>query len=74
MTSTGVRRTTTKGAVRVSAGTAPDADLDLPSGAQPTGQALDIPRLREDTGFEPNYDTAAAADDYIGWLRAGHQN
>jgi UDP-glucose 4-epimerase len=34
---------------------------------------LDITRLREDTGFEPRYDTAAAAADYIAWLRAGNQ-
>ncbi|GLZ02016.1 hypothetical protein Acsp02_92670 [Actinoplanes sp. NBRC 103695] len=27
----------------------------------------------EDTGFEPRYDTAAAAADYIAWLRAGNQ-
>jgi hypothetical protein len=26
----------------------------------------------EDTGFEPRYDTAEAAADYILWLRAGH--
>ena len=53
--------------------TAPDADLDLPSGAQPTGQPLDITRLREDTGFTPEYDTATAAADYVAWLRAGHE-
>jgi len=34
---------------------------------------LDITRLREDTGFRPGYDTAAAVADYIGWLRAGNE-
>ena len=52
---------------------APGADLDLPSGAQPTGQPLDITRLSEDTGFAPEYDTATAAADYVAWLRAGHE-
>jgi UDP-glucose 4-epimerase len=34
---------------------------------------LDISRLREDTGFRPGYDTAAAVADYIGWLRSGNE-
>ncbi|KAA0940506.1 NAD-dependent epimerase/dehydratase family protein [Streptomyces apricus] len=46
---------------------------ELPSaGARPVSW-LDITRLREDTGFEPRYDTAAAAADYIAWLRAGNE-
>lgn len=36
-------------------------------------QWLDTTRLREDTGFAPAYDTAAAAAEYIAWLRAGHE-
>ena len=68
------RVTTNADVVEALRRTAPDADLDLPSGAPWTGQPLDITRLREDTGFEPKYDTAAAADDYVAWLRAGHQN
>ena len=43
-----------------------------PAGDRPVSR-LDIARLREDTGFEPQYDTAAAAADYIAWLRAGNQ-
>ena len=34
---------------------------------------LDISRLREDTGFQPGYDTTAAVADYIGWLRSGNE-
>ncbi|GLY17179.1 NAD-dependent epimerase [Kineosporia sp. NBRC 101677] len=50
----------------------PAFDAELPSaGAQPAAW-LDITRLRQDTGFEPEYDTAAAAADYIAWLRAGN--
>lgn len=52
---------------------APDAELDLPSGAQPSGSALAIDRLHADTGYVPAYDTAAAAADYVAWLRAGHE-
>ncbi|MFI6857964.1 NAD-dependent epimerase/dehydratase family protein [Streptomyces sp. NPDC050416] len=52
---------------------APSFQCELPSaGARPVSW-LDIRRLREDTGFEPQYDTAAAAADYIAWLRAGNK-
>ena len=52
---------------------APEATLELASGARPSGAPLDITRLRKDTGFEPEYDTVRAAADYIAWLRAGHR-
>src|SRR5580698_1642600 len=51
----------------------PEAELDLPAGAVRPGAALDITRLRQDTGFEPEYDTVRAAADYIAWLRAGNE-
>ncbi|MEO3748182.1 hypothetical protein [Plantactinospora sp. B5E13] len=51
----------------------PGFRFELPSaGARPRAW-LDITRLREDTGFEPQYDTAAGAADYIAWLRAGNE-
>src|ERR1700722_11436896 len=50
----------------------PEAALDLPAGAGRPGAALDITRLRQDTGFEPEYDTVRAAAGYIAWLRAGN--
>lgn len=53
--------------------TVPGAELELPAGADRPGTALDITRLRVDTGFEPEYDTVPAAADYIAWLRAGHE-
>jgi UDP-glucose 4-epimerase len=37
------------------------------------GAALDITRLRQDTGFEPEYNTVRAAAGYIAWLRAGNE-
>jgi UDP-glucose 4-epimerase len=52
----------------------PEAALDLPAGAGRPGAALDITRLRQDTGFEPRYDTVRAAADYIAWLRAGNEH
>ena len=51
----------------------PEAALDLPAGAGRPGAALDITRLRQDTGFEPEYDTVRAAAGYIAWLRAGNE-
>src|ERR1700755_2761726 len=51
----------------------PEAALDLPAGADRPGAALDITRLRQDTGFAPEHDTARAAADYIAWLRAGNE-
>jgi UDP-glucose 4-epimerase len=53
--------------------TVPEAELTLPAGANRPRAALDITRLREDTGFEPEYDTVRAAADYIAWLRAGNE-
>ena len=57
-------------------GLIPDAKLGLqpgPNPNSPTGDAyLDTARLREDTGFEPEYDLEAAVADYVAWLRAGN--
>jgi len=36
------------------------------------GICLDISRLRQDTGYQPAYDTQSAVADYLAWLRAGH--
>jgi UDP-glucose 4-epimerase len=30
---------------------------------------MDITRLREDTGFRPQYDVERAVPDYVSWLR-----
>jgi UDP-glucose 4-epimerase len=50
----------------------PGLNLELPEGATRPGNPLDITRLHDDTGYQPEYDTARAAADYIAWLRAGH--
>jgi UDP-glucose 4-epimerase len=34
---------------------------------------LDNSRLRQDTGYEPEYDTERAVAGYIAWLRAGNE-
>ncbi len=54
----------------------PHARLDLPAGYDPQGPGgvieLDITRIREDTGYEPQYDLQRAVADYIAWLQAGN--
>lgn len=52
--------------------TVPGADITIPEGRnpdRPPDNYLDTTRLREDTGFRPQYDGARAVPDYIGWLR-----
>jgi UDP-glucose 4-epimerase len=51
----------------------PDARVDLPSGGTSPHAVFDITRLREDTGYRPEYDTERAVADYLDWLRAGHE-
>ncbi|MER6812993.1 NAD(P)-dependent oxidoreductase [Spirillospora sp. NPDC000708] len=50
----------------------PDAGIVLPDGRnpdQPRPNYLDITRLREDTGFRPEFDVENAVPDYVDWLR-----
>ncbi len=49
----------------------PGARIELPPGHSPDRPAghLDITRLRQDTGFEPEYDVERAVPDYVAWLR-----
>src|ERR671916_2279144 len=52
--------------------TVPGANLTLPEGRNPDRPAdnyLDTARLREDTGFQPEYDVERAVPDYADWLR-----
>ena len=54
----------------------PEARIELPEGRSPgsgPGVCLDIGRLRQDTGYQPAYDTDRAVADYLAWLRAGHE-
>jgi UDP-glucose 4-epimerase len=49
--------------------------VDLPAGRSPGSGPdlyLDITRLRQDTGYQPVYDTDRAVADYLAWLRVGH--
>lgn len=51
----------------------PSANLTLePSDAAPGGPQ-DLTRIREAVGYEPEYDVNRAVEDYIAWLRAGHE-
>jgi UDP-glucose 4-epimerase len=52
----------------------PGANITLPEGRSPDrapDNYLDTTRLREDTGFRPEYDVERAVPDYVDWLR-GH--
>ncbi|SEP03985.1 NAD-dependent epimerase/dehydratase family protein [Amycolatopsis saalfeldensis] len=51
----------------------PGFHFELPTAGTRPVNWLDITRLHEDTGFEPRYGTAAAAAEYIAWLRAGNE-
>jgi UDP-glucose 4-epimerase len=51
----------------------PDARVELPTGGAGQHSYLDITRLQQDTGYQPEYDTERAAADYIAWLRAGNE-
>lgn len=55
----------------------PEAQIELPEGRDPNGPGrdlyLDITRLRQDTGYQPAYDTGRAVADYLDWLRAGNE-
>jgi UDP-glucose 4-epimerase len=51
----------------------PGANITLPEGKspdRPVDNYLDITRLREDTGFEPEYDIERTVRDYAAWLRS----
>lgn len=52
----------------------PNFKADLPPGhfPFPPMPLMDTKRLREDTGFIPKFDTRAAIQDYVGWLKAGN--
>ena len=50
----------------------PAADVELPTGGDSRQAWLDISRLHEDTGYEPQWDVERATADYIAWLQAGH--
>ncbi|MEU9126346.1 NAD(P)-dependent oxidoreductase [Streptomyces sp. NPDC048506] len=54
--------------------TVPDARVALPTGGTAPHLVLDISQLKEDTGYQPEYDTERAVADYIAWLRAGNDN
>jgi UDP-glucose 4-epimerase len=54
----------------------PDANLSLLEGHDPNGSGRvnyqDLGRIREDTGYEPEYGIERGIPDYVEWLRAGN--
>ena len=79
----GGRLTTYRELVDAISAALPDADINtdtdfaLPPGRDPQQARprmwLDNSRLRQDTGYEPEYDTERAVAGYLGWLRAGNE-
>jgi UDP-glucose 4-epimerase len=57
--------------------TIPGARTGLPDGRDPNGPDsdvyLDLSRIRQDTGYQPEFDTERSVADHAGWLRAGHE-
>lgn len=55
----------------------PDFDVKLPAGHAPgapeTLWYYDISRIREDTGYEPQFNIDTGIADYITWLQAGNE-
>jgi UDP-glucose 4-epimerase len=55
----------------------PSFNVELPSRPLADGPApvwyFDTTSLREDTGFEPQFDIEAGIADYVAWLRAGNE-
>jgi UDP-glucose 4-epimerase len=51
----------------------PEARVDLPAGGGGQRNHLDITRIRQDTGYQPEYDTERATAEYLAWLRAGNE-
>ena len=44
-------------------------DIGKRTPGRPPDNYMDIIRLREDTGFRPEYDVEQAVPDYVNWLR-----
>ena len=55
----------------------PETRLELPEGFDPSGPRkaveLDLTRIREDTGYVPEWDVERAIADYVAWLRKGNE-
>ena len=67
------RATTNAELIAVIKKVVPDAPIELPTGGTAPQRYLDTTRIRQDTGYQPAYDTERAAADYISWLRAGNE-
>jgi len=50
----------------------PNARMVLPEGLR-LDVRLDVSRIRQDVGFEPEYDVERGIEDYIGWLKSGNE-
>jgi UDP-glucose 4-epimerase len=71
------RITTNREVVEAIAAVLPESRVELLDGRDPQSARsrawLDTSRLRQDTGYQPEYDTQRAVADYLEWLRAGNE-
>jgi UDP-glucose 4-epimerase len=55
----------------------PAAGIGLPPGREPDGPGqdtyLDITRIHQDTGYQPESGVGRGMADYVNWLKAGHE-
>jgi UDP-glucose 4-epimerase len=67
------RQTKNKEIVAAIKSVIPDAKIELKPGGNPRPNGyLDISRIRQDVGYEPDFQIEKAIPDYIAWLRAGN--
>jgi UDP-glucose 4-epimerase len=66
------RMTTNREVIAAIQSVVPDFELDLEPGSSVPPSYLDITRLRQDTGYQPEWDVERSVADYIAYFRAGN--
>ena len=66
------RMTTNREVLSAITSVVPDFAVELEPGSSVPPSCLDITRLRQDTGYEPEWDVQRSVTDYIAYFRAGN--
>ncbi|MGH2861914.1 MAG: NAD-dependent epimerase/dehydratase family protein [Solirubrobacteraceae bacterium] len=66
------RMTTNTEVINVIKSVVPEFEVELESGSSMPPSYLDITRLHQDTGYEPEWDVERSVADYIAYFRAGN--
>jgi UDP-glucose 4-epimerase len=66
------RMTTNREVIAAIQSVVPDFELELEPGSSVPPSYLDITRLRQDTGYQPEWDVERSVADYIAYFRAGN--